>query len=311
MCACDTFILLFVTDSLSCILNSFISTLLKKYYTFNGHLQPSRPFFGESRLWEVCGCKPQEIRLQKFKRQIQVLKMSEAKLVESGAIAKDLDERFFGENSSPKLEGGAQKWKWDRVCSKLSCLTWFSLLSWHLENAKVARAFPAAQGWNIVAWWFGKGNPLQALHDVGGLLEGPWDRQTFWRIRKVKWHNPTNIFGAQTNSQAVSIRLYIYIHMIFSFTRVALWGCQGRTCSRYQWWCHVRYHRGGTIQFEGQWSGENHGWMAWREMRVRKQDFNSAIRQKMNVFNRYRAVYVCCKTLWLWQIIITRRHKML
>jgi len=111
MCACDTFILLFVTDSLSCILNSFISTLLKKYYTFNGHLQPSRPFFGESRLWEVCGCKPQEIRLQKFKRQIQVLKMSEAKLVESGAIAKDLDERFFGENSSPKLEGGAQKWK--------------------------------------------------------------------------------------------------------------------------------------------------------------------------------------------------------
>lgn len=216
MCACDTFILLFVTDSLSCILNSFISTLLKKYYTFNGHLQPSRPFFGESRLWEVCGCKPQEIRLQKFKRQIQVLKMSEAKLVESGAIAKDLDERFFGENSSPKLEGGAQKWKWDRVCSKLSCLTWFSLLSWHLENAKVARAFPAAQGWNIVAWWFGKGNPLQALHDVGGLLEGPWDRQTFWRIRKVKWHNPTNIFGAQTNSQAVSIRLYIYIYTWFS-----------------------------------------------------------------------------------------------
>ena len=94
---------------------------------------------------------------------------------------------------------------------------------------------------------------------------------------KVKRHNPTNIFGAQTNSQAVSIR-YIYIHLVFSFTRVALWGCQGRTCSRYQWWCHVRYHRGGTIQFEGQWSGENHGWMAWREMRVRKQDFNSAIK---------------------------------
>lgn len=84
--------------------------------------------------------------------------------------------------------------------------------------AKVAGAFPAAQGWNIVAWWFGKGNPLQALHDVGGLLEGPWDRQTFGRFRKVKWHNPTNVFVAQTNSQAVSIR---YIQ--FS---VCAWPCE-------------------------------------------------------------------------------------
>lgn len=51
MCACDTFILFFVTDSVSCILNSFISTLLKEYYSFNGHFQPSRPFLGNA----VCG----------------------------------------------------------------------------------------------------------------------------------------------------------------------------------------------------------------------------------------------------------------
>ncbi len=217
-------------------------------------------FFGRAVCGKFADANRQEIRLQKFKRQIQALKMSVAKL--GGTIVMLIKHVWFlGRGIHPQIWWSlryldSSRWNWkvrlrngkrtEYVASKLWYLTWFSL-SWHLENAEVARAFPAAQGWNIVAWWFGKGNPLQALHDVGGLLEGPRELELVWEsvvekehqllwipwIRKVESHNPT----------------------------IFLPGCQGRTCSRYQWWCHVRYHRGGTIQFEGQWSGENPRWL--------------------------------------------------
>ena len=253
---------------------------------FNGHLQPARPFFwgNAGRLWEsLRECKTDRRFVCKNSNdRSKSSRCRDAKLVESGEfIAKDLPMKdffwgwrfFFPKNWKVGLKNGSET----RVCSKLLDVSPDSHYS--ADISKMLRLQEPFQPPKDETLWHGdlaKATPSKLFMM---LVDYSKAHRTLKKLKANIWNQKGQV--AQSNKYLWCTNKFSScvhkIYIIFSLC-MALWGCQGRTCSRYQWWCHVRYHRGGTIQFEGQWSGENHGWMAWREMRVRKQDFNSAIK---------------------------------